>query len=686
MPKKITVKRRKRGVKASRAKLEKALINAGFKTQAALAKHIAEIEDTDSIPKDVVNRVFREVSVSLHTLERVANVLDVEAYTLYLTNDDIQSSIISYNKEENIDCCNDIVKITTNKATYTGHWKYSYIAVFFLVLCASFFLIWQTKNISNEETLITLQTLIPSQGNPTGKYSLALRVSPAIESMAEELKTLLKKDFNIVPRIYKRGEDNIQTESIERASQVDFIVNMQLTEFGRFWLIESSLIKYPNKIILARELLTKSEFLSLGGKYTKQLANTLNNFIQQGLTTLPNETLPSLSYLKLVGEGLSLLDESNNLSKVKQAQSKFLLAKDIDETLPLAKAGICLSYLYESWSGDEKALLSRASQHCEDAKRETRKNALVATANGFLLRRTGRLAEAYKYVLQQLIHTPNSADLLIEKGNILLELFRQSDGNDNLLEQAKKSLQQAATLEPGLWKSYFFLGLVEWTHGHQRAAVEATTVAAKLSSNDLVLANMATLSFCIGDIEPAKGYVHQALLKQPNSYLGLEKMSMLHYYSRNFQSAIDYRLKSIANAGESSVHEMWGALADAYHFNGDTGLSIQTYEKALQIIDREYARGNQNLSHQAFRLYYQIKQYKLDDKKYPLNESVNEALLSIAQQHSTLDSSAIARIALGFHYMGEQAYAHEYRQLASTRCPIYLQLPDWQSTILVKSD
>ena len=686
MSNETTVKRRKRGIKASRVKLEKALIHAGFKTQAALAKHIAEVEGIDSIPKDIVNRVFREVSVSLHTLERIANVLGVEAYTLYLTNDDIQPASVASHKDTNRDASLDIVKITAGNSTYSNHWKYSYIILLLLTLCLSVFYIWQANKAPSESALITLKTLIPSLDAPTGKYSLALRASLPIEPMAQELKALLKNDFNVIPKIYQQGIENIQTGNIERESQIDFVVNMQLTEFGRFWLIESSLIKYPNKIILTRELMTKAEFLSLNGQFIKHTADTLNTLIAQGLTTLPNEMLPSLSYLTLVGEGLSLLDESNDLNKVKQAQSKFLLAKDIDETLPLAKAGICLSYLYESWSGDEKTLLSRASHHCEEAKKELKKNALVAAANGFLLRRTGRLDEAYDYVVQQLVYTPNSADLLIEKGYILLELFRQSEGADNLLVQAKQSLQQASVLEPALWKSYFFLGLVEWTGGHKRAAVDATTIAANLSPNDLVLSNMAVLSFCIGDIEPAKGYVHQTLRKQPNSYLGLEQMSMLHYYSRDFQSAIDYRLKSIANAGESSVHEMWGALADAYHFHGDTGLSIQAYEKALQVIDREYARGNQNLSHQAFRLYYQIKQHQLDDKKYPLNESVNKALLSVAQQHNTLDSSAIARIALGFHYMGEQAYADKYRQLASARCPIYLQLPDWQAQTLAKSD
>ena len=356
----INIKRRKRGIKASRVKLEKALINAGFKTQAALAKHIAEVESTDSIPKDIVNRVFREVSVSLHTLERIANVLGVEAYTLYLTNDDIQPATVASKKDTNRDDSLDIVKTTASNSTYGSQWKYSYIILLLLTLCLSTFFIWQVKNTPLENTPITLQTLIPTLDTPSGKYSLALRASLPIEPMAQELQALLKNNFNVIPKIFQRGIENIQTGNIERESQVDFVVNMQLTEFGRFWLIESSLIKYANKIILTRELMTKAEFLSLNGQFTKQLANMLNILIAQGLTTLPNEMLPSLSYLTLVGEGLSLLDESNDLNKVKQAQNKFLLAKDIDETLPLAKAGICLSYLYESWSGDEKTLLSRA--------------------------------------------------------------------------------------------------------------------------------------------------------------------------------------------------------------------------------------------------------------------------------------------------------------------------------------
>ena len=79
---------RRRGVRASRAKLVHALTEAGFRTQAALAEHIADIEDLETPPKDVINRVFRELPVDPTTIERVARALGVDAHTLYKSADE----------------------------------------------------------------------------------------------------------------------------------------------------------------------------------------------------------------------------------------------------------------------------------------------------------------------------------------------------------------------------------------------------------------------------------------------------------------------------------------------------------------------------------------------------------------------------------------------------------------------
>ena len=79
---------RRRGVRASRAKLTRALTDAGLRTQAALAERIADLEGLDSAPKDMVSRAFRELPVEPQTLERVARALEVEAWTLYRSTDE----------------------------------------------------------------------------------------------------------------------------------------------------------------------------------------------------------------------------------------------------------------------------------------------------------------------------------------------------------------------------------------------------------------------------------------------------------------------------------------------------------------------------------------------------------------------------------------------------------------------
>lgn len=81
-------RQRIRGVKASRQKLESAMAARGFETQIELARHIAEIEQRATPPKDLVNKVFREQPVAFHNISRIAIALDVEAHTLFLTASD----------------------------------------------------------------------------------------------------------------------------------------------------------------------------------------------------------------------------------------------------------------------------------------------------------------------------------------------------------------------------------------------------------------------------------------------------------------------------------------------------------------------------------------------------------------------------------------------------------------------
>ncbi|MEG3766660.1 hypothetical protein [Alteromonas sp. 14N.309.X.WAT.G.H12] len=81
-------RKRKRGVKASRQKLEAAMIRKGFATQIQLARRIAELENLAHPPKDLINKVFREQPVAFANLTRIAMGLEVEAHTLIMAGDD----------------------------------------------------------------------------------------------------------------------------------------------------------------------------------------------------------------------------------------------------------------------------------------------------------------------------------------------------------------------------------------------------------------------------------------------------------------------------------------------------------------------------------------------------------------------------------------------------------------------
>lgn len=81
-------RKRVRGVKASRQKLEAAMLHKGFTTQIQLAKRIAELENLAHPPKDLVNKVFREQPVAFANLTRIAVGLEVKAHTLIMATDE----------------------------------------------------------------------------------------------------------------------------------------------------------------------------------------------------------------------------------------------------------------------------------------------------------------------------------------------------------------------------------------------------------------------------------------------------------------------------------------------------------------------------------------------------------------------------------------------------------------------
>ncbi|GHF91437.1 tetratricopeptide repeat protein [Thalassotalea marina] len=656
---------RKRGVRADRKKLEHALFEAGFRTQAALAEEIATAENLESAPKDMVNRVFREIAVSPSSIERIAAVLGVEAYTLYLTSDtrpNIQPQPAEFSPPNN------------NK-------KLKYLLLLSLIVILLVLALTTADTIDSTNIRNTPNTALSSDELLNQQYQnvISKGIKPAIalygakdqRHILAEVRESLKNQFNVVPNTLTNTPESILFSQEIARKQIDFIYVLNSRGYGRHTLQHGHV--YGKKLSL---LVTQDIYL------TKELKNNVNEIsavITNDIKSIFVANLPSrrhnfigLTAAKFYVEGLDLLEKSYNLEYVKTAQSRFLNALQIAPKFADAHAGLCQAYIYESWSSDERYLLEQATKHCLAAKQLAPSKPFVVASNALLMRRTGNTEQAIS--LLDSFANKNAA-IYYQLSYAQLEGYQKNVPQLTSLNVAKENIKKAIALDTSNWKYHFFLGVIEWNDGKRDLAIAATEKANTLDVNDIVLTNLGTLHYCAGNIEQAKQHYQTIINYNPNSYLPVEQLSTLYYFSENYNKAIELREKAIELAGDAGIHQMWGVLADMYATNEQQQQAINTYQQALAVLDRDYARGNQSEIDHAFRFYYtsRIELLTASEQIKPANKLKTIEQLS---QSERLDLAATVRLGLLFQYFSPSSDSdNKYLNRAIAKCPIYKYTP-----------
>ncbi|OKY27174.1 lipopolysaccharide assembly protein LapB [Thalassotalea sp. PP2-459] len=664
---------RKRGIKASRVKLEHALFAAGFKTQAALAEHIANIEQLESAPKDMVNRVFREKAVSAASIERIAAALNVDAYTLYLTQEDSlsPSTVLA-------DGANDSSVEFIKNRNSLQFWIAVVIGVFLVII-----VLWQGTKPSIENYISQTKNKVVDNTAFTKQYrsmiekgltpAIAFYAKPELESSLVSLRHQLENDFNIVADTIISSPETILPSEQIALKQVDFTLSLQSRQFGRHILVETFLANEQQKVLISQHFFISKALFLEPTLLTKKLVEPIQTRVTGQTSTIEQNNVVDSTASMFYLEGIAWLDESYDLNKIKMAQGRFLNAIQINPRFARAHAGLCQAYIFESWSGDEKHLLAQATKHCQIAIDIDPNSTNAIAAETFLMRRTGRLAEA----IQRLLSLPNkNAELNYELAYAQFEQFRQLGLDKESLDTARQSTLQAIRQDEHMWKYYLLLGLIEWTDGHTERAILAYEKAAQYNQSDVVLANLGTLNYCVGNIESAKGYYHQTLSKKPDSYLALEQLSMLHYFAGEYPKAIELRLQAIALAGEAGIHQIWGGLADMYVANNQHNEAINAYQKALAVIDRDFARGNETINDKVYQLYYSVRIAKENGMKQLSESDLLTRIEPLSTRSDSLDLSTKVRVGLLYAYVSKDDKAQLYLSKAIEKCPIYQQLPE----------
>ncbi len=653
---------RNRGVRASRAKLAHALAEAGLKTQAALAERMADIEGLDAAPKDVVSRVFRELSVDATTVERVARALGVEAYTLYKTADEEKVAA----RESNA-----VPRVPLFR-------RFLFAAVLAIVVLAGVLAMRQWFDPGREAvpaTEATEESAVLGMGAPT--LAVIPFANDSDKAFSSALRNVLGNHFKVArstAEVLTQSRDPVE---VAKRLRTDVVIDGDFQQVGRLTAIRVYLFKggvrqqiWSDSVPAAA---TQESLATIAGDAALAVRRVVGMPVPENAASYFPLAPVQDDYL----EGERLLDKPSNELNVKRAQSRFEAALRQDANYARAHAGLCQTLLEEHWMDSEERALKDASLACGQALQLDPDDRVVAVAHAHFLARTGRNDEAIDLYEQTIAQHPKDAAALAGLASSQLGAYREHADRE-LLMRAKASARRAAQVDASIWKPLFSLGLMEWFDGNVGAAIEASEAALARDRNEYILANLGSFYLCDGALESARDAYADARDLNPQSYVGDEFLGQAHYFLGDFKLSATLRQKaidSVAN-GNPEIHEMWGNLADSYRQSGAEEKAIAAYVRAAEIAERDYLRGTVPMADQAARAYYYTMLARIAPALVPKSvlNTIADEIDSIAAK--LVSSSALRRMAQTYLERGEVEKARATLERATVMCKGYAKLPD----------
>lgn len=665
---------RSRGVVASKEKLEQAMLNAGYKSQAALARAIAEHEgvELDKAPRDMVNKVFRGARVDTKTIKRIAIVLGVEAYNLYLSSQEHQATQYSEHEQQ---------QVQSSQLDSKRH-KRVYSTIFFsgLILLLILVLLLTASNNNNGAKSVKNTATIAS---PIALVILAK--TPYAEQLAELLQDQLPSNIktSIVNAILADNTD--MSSDIAVKYDADQVVTIKVIQLGKYLGIQYFQFNGRMERLIWTQTSTTTDLSQSPSQLlqgmSERIATALNGSEQD---KIDYQAFPSLTAQSDFLKARRLLDNSQQELNIKRAKDLLNSAIEQSPNFANAYAILCQAWTLESWSGNEKQKLVKAKAMCEKSLSVDANNILALTMKAYVMRRTGEVQSSITHYHKVLTLWPENYDASAGLVSSYLEAYRQQLIEfPNALVQAQRYAQQTVELEPSYWKNYSDLATIEYYMGHIEQAAQAFAKSAELNPNELSFVNLGTMQLCLGNVERSVDAYQQAYALAPESYLGQEFLGQSYYFLGDFARSEQYRASAIAAMDPTSlgnIHQIQGNMADSYRQTGKTRQAIEHYLQALKIIEKDQINSALSITDKIYRHYYHAMLYQLNNNKFGLNE---QSLLTDLNQYLSLDldASTALRLALSFITLEQNAQATLALQKVTAKCPGYEVYPDIQRLV-----
>lgn len=652
---------RKRGVRASRVRLTRALTDAGLRTQVALAERIADLEELDSAPKDLVNRAFRELPVELQTLERIARALGVEAWTLYRTADEEGAPEAAAGPHA--------------RAAPRPVWLMLSVVLSMAALAGVGWLLMQRESASRGSPVVEnppvltlgVESLVvmPLEGDETGRLARLLRESLGEDfAVAESSATVLVQELG-------------PAEAAERL-RTDAAIDGGIVHVGRLAGLRFGIVADGVRHQLWAESLPAARLdaalPAVAGRVTAAARRAVRDAEKSGQAA-PHFPLAPVQddYL----QGRYFLDRPANELNIKRARSHFEAALRQDANYARAHAGLCEALLTEHWMENEERALEDAALTCGQALQLAPDDPAVQSVHAHFLSRTGRNDEAMALYETIIAERPGYTDALAGLAASRLQAYRQH-GEPSMLQSAMAAARAAADSDPAVWKPLFSLATMRWFAGDLDGAIAASEEAIGRDENEYVLANLGTWYVCRGDFERGRDAYLRARELAPQSYVGDEFLGLVYYVLGDYARSAELRQRAIdaVATGTPEIHQMWGALADSYLAAGSLESAAAAYWRAAEILERDTLRGTAPAADQAARAYYYTMLQPLEPDSVPdsLVEEITRELDGISAELN--DPTAYRRLAQVRLARGEMESAREALSRATATCPGYARFPD----------
>lgn len=674
-----------------------ALLGAGLKTQTALAEKIAEVEELDTAPKDLVNRVFRELPVDPSTLERVAHALAVPAHSLYLssdeatyylneddTEDDIESDVDADDsesppastdtslKQPSAQIAQDnLANSNPSIAAFAARKKPSrFIAPLvglFALLMAVYWLgptlYSKVKADKNQQDFTAPNSVVI--------YHTSKDLEPAAKQLAELLPDTIHRTLISEPLI----KPPILSANIANQFHADAVITLNLQTIGHYQFTQIYFYYNGEQHQLAAIHHTRDQ-LSHNPDLVAKLYLQPLMLALEGSALAPSISLAEQKDFMLSRQSLeSIFSELN----IKRAES---LLNNLLEQQPefyLAHAGLCEAYLYESWMGNEKQLLEKAEKHCALASLHQPNSPYTMVANGLLLRRTGQVDQSIDTFNHLLEIWPNDAEALMGLSISERTAYNQAgQSSSQLLDQALQHAELSLNLEANNWAGYIHLAALYKAKSQYENSVAALEKSVALHKNEMALVNLGSLRFCMGEIENSHASYLSAYELAPDSYLSSDFLGQSYYYTHDYLLSIKYRDQAIkkVGSGDGGIHKQWGNLGDSQRQQGDNKAAIDSYREALTIVKRDDLRGNIDLSTKVYYAYYFEMLHHLAPETFPVEMSPynDEELSGLMAENTEIPS--FLRLGIIFSFRGQQDLARNAFDIALNKCAGYENNPD----------